>query len=110
MSIDFKLIGERVKKKRKGKRMTQEKLAECLGVSVGYVSQIERGITKANLEMLSKISSNLNCDVTDLLVNADYEGNNFLHTEFDELISGLDSKQRKLVFEIITVLKSNMQQ
>ena len=53
MSIDYKLIGKRIKTKRQHIGLTQEKMAEHLLVSVGYVSQIERGISKPNLEMLS---------------------------------------------------------
>ena len=46
MSIDYKLIGSRIKSERIRQKITQEKLAESLDVSVGYVSQLERGITK----------------------------------------------------------------
>ena len=43
MSIDYKIIGKRIKERRKICQITQETLAEKLGVSVGYISQIERG-------------------------------------------------------------------
>ena len=46
MNIDYKLIGERIKRMRKSNGITQEILAERLNVSIGYVSQVERGITK----------------------------------------------------------------
>lgn len=36
-------FGELVKEKRKSKRLTQEKLAEMLGVQKGQISKIERG-------------------------------------------------------------------
>ena len=49
MNVDYKLIGERIQKTRKSKGMTQDVLAEKLGVSIGYVSQVERGITKISL-------------------------------------------------------------
>ena len=47
MSIDYKIIGKRIKERRKICQITQETLAEKLGVSVGYISQIERGIAHA---------------------------------------------------------------
>ncbi len=46
MSMDYNLIGSRIKQRRREAMLTQENLAEKLSVSVGYVSQIERGITK----------------------------------------------------------------
>ena len=50
MRIDYKLIGNRIKTERKKSGITQEVLAEMLDVTVGYVSQVERGITKISLE------------------------------------------------------------
>ena len=63
MNIDYKLIGERIKQARKSKCITQEYLAERLGVSIGYVSQVERGITKISLDLLGAISTVLERDV-----------------------------------------------
>jgi DNA-binding XRE family transcriptional regulator len=40
MSLDYKLIGSRIKSARKRMGMTQETLAEKIDVSVGYVSQV----------------------------------------------------------------------
>ena len=57
MHIDYKLIGERIKKIRKACGLTQEILAEKLNVSIGYISQVERGITKISLDLLAAISS-----------------------------------------------------
>ena len=45
MSVDYQLIGRRISQYRRAERKTQENLAEGLGVSVGYISQIERGVT-----------------------------------------------------------------
>ena len=66
MSVDYSMIGKRIKQKRKQLHQTQDYLAEALGVSVGYVSQIERGVTKISLDTLSAISSFLQCDITEL--------------------------------------------
>ena len=41
---NFSEIGRRVRKLREERRLTQEALAENAGVSVPYVSHIERGI------------------------------------------------------------------
>ncbi|MBQ3826264.1 MAG: helix-turn-helix transcriptional regulator [Spirochaetaceae bacterium] len=50
MSIDYRLIGQKIQTKRKTLHKTQENMAESISVTVGYISQIERGITKVNLE------------------------------------------------------------
>ena len=45
MNVDYGAIGRRIKQVRRSRDMTQERLAEALSVSVGYISQIERGVT-----------------------------------------------------------------
>ena len=50
--MDYGAIGQRIKQVRRSRDMTQERLAEALSVSVGYISQIERGVTKINLDWL----------------------------------------------------------
>ncbi len=67
MVIDYKIIGKRIKNARKEINMTQEVLAEKADVSVGYISQIERGICKVNLDTLAIIANILNCDVSFLI-------------------------------------------
>lgn len=40
---ELRRLGERVREQRRSRGMTQETLAEALGLSVAYVSLIERG-------------------------------------------------------------------
>lgn len=104
MAIDYSIIGQRIKEKRHNLKKTQEDLAEFLSVSVGYVSQIERGVTKVNLDTLSKISIFLGCDITDLLHSTSYQKSDYLNQEFSELIFKLNDSNRKLAYEILNVL------
>lgn len=109
MSIDYGLIGKRIKTYRKNRKMTQENLAELLDVSVGYVSQIERGATKINLDTLSNISYHLHCDITNLLSNSVLNSSSYLNDEFSSALSLLDDKQKKLLLDIIyDLLKYNI--
>ena len=52
MEIDYIALGKRVKKLRKEQKMTQEKLAELIDVSVPHMSNIENGKTKFSLQVL----------------------------------------------------------
>lgn len=70
MSIDYKSIGKRLQKSRKKANITQEELAELLDVSVGYVSQIERGITKPKLTTIDNICEHLKCDLNYIITGA----------------------------------------
>ena len=55
-NINYKLIGKRLKEAREKKKITQEKLAESLDVSIGYISQVERGLKHFNLQRITQVS------------------------------------------------------
>lgn len=104
MNIDYKLIGSRIKLERKKKSMTQELLAERLDVSIGYISQVERGITKISLELLGAISDVLCCDVASFISGSTVSGNNYLTDELACEIAGLNGRKRKLLLEFARLL------
>lgn len=104
MAVDFKLIGERIKKKRKQMCLTQEQLAEKLDVTVGYVSQCERGISKINLEKLSEISEILNCDLSYFVTGSTIDGGNYLNEELIEKYNLLTPKQKNEILGFIDVI------
>ena len=107
MAVDYKLIGERIKIKRKEKKITQEKLAELLDVSVGYVGQLERGITKINLDRLSEIADLLDTDITVLLGGSSYYSSNYLSDDIAQLINKMSIKNRALLFDILKLVKEH---
>ncbi len=104
MGIDYKAIGQRIKARRKALRKTQENLAEALSVSIGYISQVERGVTKISLDTLGKIAAYLNCDVSKFVSGVDPLQNKYLLFEFDKKFMTLPDDQRKIILEIIDIL------
>lgn len=63
-SIDYTIIGEKIKKARIATGMSQEKLADLCGISLSFLGHIERGTRKMSLETLVSICNqlNLSCD------------------------------------------------
>ncbi len=108
MNIDYQLIGERIKQARKSKGMTQEVLAEKLSVSIGYVSQVERGITKISLDLLGAISSILECNVASLISESAVESTEYMETELLTEIRKLDNNKRKYIYEIIKLTNEKL--
>ena len=98
MAIDYPLLGKKIQERRKELHKTQEKMAELLSVTVGYVSQIERGITKVNLDTLSKIAEILECDVTE-----------FLKGVGDGIFAALNGTNKKILLEIAAILQKNQE-
>lgn len=48
-------ISEVIREKRKAKGLTQEELAEKVGVSAGYVGQVERGELTPSLSVIAML-------------------------------------------------------
>ncbi len=104
MNIDYKLIGARIKTERHKKGMTQEGLAEALDVSIGYVSQVERGITKISLDLLGSISTILECDVAKFISESAVNSATYMESDIIKSLSKLNGKKRKLLYDFISVL------
>ena len=108
MNVDYKLIGERIKKARKAMGITQDVLAEKLGVSIGYVSQVERGITKISLDLLGAISSILEYDIASFITESATNSSEYMESELLSEIRKLDSKKKKYILEIIKLTNDIM--
>ena len=107
MGVDYKLIGSRIKLKRREMGMTQDALAERLSVTVGYVSQLERGVTKISLDMLGRIAAELECDLSYFVSGAAEDQAAYLSDEMFLAFSSLNQKQRRFIIEFIELLKKN---
>lgn len=55
MEIDKKLVGDRIKRRRKAAGLTQEALAEQIGLSKNHLSNIERGRYLPTIETMLMI-------------------------------------------------------
>lgn len=67
----YKSIGNRLLLKRRELHMTQEQMAERLGVSAGFYGMIERGEKAPSIEKLVLIYQVLGTDITYLLTGED---------------------------------------
>ena len=55
MSLDYNVIGARIKQARLAKNLTQEELSEQIDISVAFLSRVERGNSRINLKRLNQI-------------------------------------------------------
>lgn len=95
MHIEF--FDGRLKSVRRSKRLTQQDLADRLGVSKGTISAYEQGLSYPSLETLVKI-----CDILD--TSADY-----LLGISDDLpfkMGGLTDAQMESVLQFVSLIES----
>ena len=88
-------------------KKTQEMIAEYLNVTVGYISQLERGITKINLGTLDKIANYLGEDITLFITGVVPQQKNYLDEEIFQRLRELDSSQKSIVLDLIESLCKN---
>ena len=81
-------FGRRAAELRSIKRMTQEDLAEKLGVSKKHISEIERGIAACSIDLLLDISTALNVS-TDYLLTGKNSDKEIVRAQLIEVISQL---------------------
>lgn len=98
--IDYRIIGKRIKKARMDLGLTQEKLSEKISVSTNYLSKIEGGHEKPNLEMLEKISIATNVSLTELLTGV-VEQRQYLQKDIADILSSCSPKKVRLIYDII---------
>ncbi|MEG0767543.1 MAG: helix-turn-helix transcriptional regulator [Clostridia bacterium] len=65
--MDYRSLGLRIKGKRKELHLTQDKLAESVGISMSFLGHIERGTRKASLETVVAIANALSVSADTLL-------------------------------------------
>ena len=58
-------IGAKVKDLRTAKKMTLKQLSEETGLSIGFLSQLERGLSSTAIESLAKIAACLDANLSD---------------------------------------------
>ena len=107
MEINYVRLGQRIKRFRKNKNITQEELAFELNTSSSYVSNIECGKKKPSLSKLVKISEVLGVTINDLIYSAPDNSLLLNNKELSELISlCTPEKQQLLIDSISSIIKS----
>lgn len=110
MSINFNIIGRRVRECRLHNHMSQAELAEHIDMSVAYISQIETAKKQASLESLVRISNVLGVTVDNLLngnqKNDEYE----YRIDLERLIEGCTSYEIRIIYEISYAIKKSLRE
>ena len=98
--IDYKIVGERIKKARKMKGLSQEELCKKIGFSVAFLSRIERGSSHINLTRLSQICEILDITEGEILNGVSTKSKNYLTTDFSSLLKNCPPEKLRLIYKI----------
>jgi len=101
MSIDYKKIGERVKKLRLEYGYTQAQLAEMCNISNVYISHIESGSAKISLDILYAVSVALNTTPDFFLMDSLYTSKEYITDEIANLLRDCNAEKLHLIKKLI---------
>ena len=101
--IKFQL-GIRIKEIRKKKGLTQELLAEMVGINAKYLSNIERGRENPTLNILVKISQSLNTQLYEIFDISEQIGSKENKIKIDNLVKSADPDQIRIILKILSTI------
>ncbi len=99
-------FAKNLKKLRKSRKLTQEKLAELVGVDFRYISFLENAKSFPSCDLIEKLAAALNIDSSEFLKFDDNFSRNELESKIIESIKLLDDKNLKLLYEITKSMNS----
>ena len=108
MAIDYSDIGQRIRHKRMEKRLTQEKLAEMVGIGPSHMSHLESGKTVASMDVFIAICNVLECSADELLCREIITAKPILDNWLAELIADCDAVETKILTDILISAKSTL--
>ncbi len=106
MALDYRLIGTRIKTARESKNITQEKLAEMLGVSVPYISRIETGNTHINLDRLHEICCLLEISEAYILEGASHDSESYMTPELNSILKDCTPSDKEDIYKVAKIIKN----
>ena len=106
--ISYYEIGQRVRKFRKAYGLSQEELAEKVGISTTHMSHIETGNTKLSLQVLVDLALALEVKTDDLLFDNTPSDKGDCVSEIAGLIDSCSAVEAKLLKEILFSVKTSI--
>ena len=103
--LNYKIIGERLRKLRKYMGLSQTQVASILNVGRDAILRIEKGERKIDLEELMRFSKLYNISLEELINNRNYSSDNEI--AFARGFSKLTEKDKKEIISLIEY-KNNM--
>lgn len=110
MEINYKALGERIRKLRKLNNMTQEYVAEKLEVSTQHISNIENASKKPSLTLLVDLSELLGVTLDDLLADtySKERTGDFLYMETAMLLERCNANERRIAVDMLESLVESL--
>ena len=95
-------VGKRIKVVRQGNGLTQDQLAEQLGLSSKYISGIERGVENPTMDILLRVAKVLNIEPYNLFLFGESEDSGkALRKGIKKMLREADREKLQLYFDVM---------
>ena len=106
--VDYRDIGSRIWAVRLDQKMTQEQLAEAVGVGVTHISHIETGNSIPSLQVMIDIINALGCSADELLCIEVEQARPLLNSWLSDLVADCNTTEVKLITDTVVSLKNSL--
>lgn len=107
MDMDFSNIGKRIQATRMENKISQKEMADFLGLSMNYISKLENGKTKIELQTFIKICDFLNISIYDVLNERSDNIIRYMDKELYELIIKCNLEKQRFIYNMVKLLIKN---
>ena len=102
--MDYQALGKRIREERLKLHLTQEKLAEDIGVSNTYIGLIERGERSLSLDTLVRLANRLGITIDYLLQDSVDPKNDVYENIWRQLFNNASPDQQELIINVVKLL------
>lgn len=100
----LRLFGKRLKEIRKSKNITQEQLAEIIGIEPKQICRIENGVCFTTFEKLQKIAQTLNVEIQEFFKYNHKKPKDALIKEMNEIFENASDEKIETIYKIVMTL------
>lgn len=104
MQTSKELLGARIKEVRKLRQLSQERLAEKVGVEPKQISRIEGGKSAPSLDTLEAIAKHLQVEMKDLFDFQHILPEEKVEDQVIRLLGMMDEERKKLVVRVLRTM------
>ena len=106
--MDYRLLGQRIRAARLAAGVSQEQLAELVGLTSQHISHTEVASTKVSLPSLIKIANALHTSVDKLISDSMYDSKPHLLDDVQAVFSDCDPDEVYVMLEAADAVKKSM--
>ena len=106
--MDYKLLGERIRKERRRQGLTQSVLAEAADISDAFMGQIERGERCLSVDTLVRLINCLGVSADSLLADSVSESDGAVVNQFKQLICGQAPQNKRMAIDLLQTMFTHL--